>query len=110
MRGAIIPFPQYAFTAWCWVEKIKHFTFTFKVCIGKHLSDAVSVQNDLKQGESLSPLPSNFALVNAIRKIQENREGLELNGTHQLQFCTDVNLLADNINTIKENKVGLEEN
>jgi hypothetical protein len=34
----------------------------------------------------------------AIRKVQENEVGLELNGTHQL-----FNLLGDSINTIKEN-------
>jgi hypothetical protein len=53
---------------------------------------------------AMSPLLFNFALESAIRKVLEIQMGLKLNGTHQLLAYADVmNLLGDNIDTLKKN-------
>jgi hypothetical protein len=84
------------------------------------LSGKCPIQNGLKQGDALLPLFFNFTLEYANRKVNESQMGLKLNGTHQFLVYDDhVNLLGDNINTIKENtddfidaskEVGLEVN
>jgi hypothetical protein len=74
-----------------------------KVRLGKHFSDSFPIQNGLKQEDALSPLLFNFTLEYAIKKAQENQVEQKLNGIHKLlAYANAVNLLGDNIDTIKK--------
>jgi hypothetical protein len=91
-----------------------------EIRIGKHSFVNFPVQNGLKQGDSFSSLLFNFAFEYVIRKVQVNEVSLKLNGMHQLLvYADDINLLGDNVGTIKKNtetliniskEVGLEVN
>ena len=70
--------------------------------------DRFPIRNGLKQGDALPPMLFNFALEIAIRRVQVNRDGLRLNGTHQLlAYADEVNVLAASIYTLKENSEAL---
>ena len=70
--------------------------------IGNHLFSSFPTKNSLKQRDALSPLLFNFAPQYAIRKVQETKLGLDMNGTHQvLAYADNVNLIGDDIRTIE---------
>jgi hypothetical protein len=78
------------------------------VHIGKFQSVKFPIQNGMKQGDALSPLLSNCASVYAFRMVQENQEGLKLNGTHELLANTDdINTVEESVDTIKKSTEAL---
>ena len=75
-----------------------------RVRVGRFLSDAFPIHCGLKQVDALSPLISNFALEYAIRRVQENRIVLDMNGKYQLiVYADDVSMLGEQTQTIREN-------
>jgi hypothetical protein len=79
-----------------------------KILMYKHLSDTFPIHNSLKEEAALSSLLSNFVLGQALRKVRGTQMGLKWYGTHQLLvYADDVNLLWDNINTVKKSTEAL---
>ena len=72
------------------------------------MSDVFPIRNGFKQGDALLPLLFNFALKYAIRRVQVIKDGLKLNGTHQLLvYAEDVNILGGSTHIMKENEEAL---
>ena len=79
-----------------------------RVRVIKNLSEMFPIRNGLKKGDARSPLLFNFALEDAIKRVQVKQDGLKLNGTHQLLAYADyVNILGGSVNTVKENAEAL---
>jgi len=55
-----------------------------RVRVDKNLSGLFTFRNGFRQGGAISPLLFNCFLEYAIRRIQVNKDGLKLNGIHQL--------------------------
>jgi len=71
------------------------------VRVDKNLSEMFPIRNVLKQGDAISPLVFNFASEYAIKRVQVNRDGLKLNGTHQLlAYADDVNILGGSVHIV----------
>ena len=74
------------------------------VRIGKKLSDMFPAKNVWKQGDALSLSLCNFALEDAVRRVQVNQDGLKLNGNHQLLVYADgVNILGGSVHSVQKN-------
>ena len=56
---------------------------------GKHLSSMFPIKNGFKQRGVLLQLLLTFALKYPIRRVQENQDGLKLNGIHHLLVYAD---------------------
>jgi len=80
-----------------------------KVWVGKHLNDMFPIENGLRQGDALTPLLFNLALLYAITRVQVNKDGLKINRTHQrLVYADDVRIWGRSIHTIKRYEEALE--
>jgi hypothetical protein len=110
-----LPFCPIPFAVSCIIQNIlifsKRSVFSFysgapdyrlNVVKGKQLSRPIPIAEFLHLGEPNEFISTAFQFC--FRKVQENQVGLKLNGTHQLLvYADDVNILGDDICTIKKN-------
>jgi len=66
--------------------------------VGKDLTYVFPIRNFSKQGDALTPLLFNLALLFTIRRVQVNQDGMILNGTYQLLvYADDINKLVESV-------------
>jgi hypothetical protein len=67
------------------------------------------LRNRLKQGNALSSLLFNFVLEHVIRRVEVYKNGLKLNGTHELLVYVgdDVNILGGSVRIIEKSSEAL---
>jgi len=64
-------------------------------------SDMFTIRNGVQQGDDLSPMPFNFPLEYAIKRVQVNQNGFKLKDTHQLfDYADDVNILEEKYGSV----------
>jgi hypothetical protein len=71
----------------------------YQVRVDNIMSEAFSVETGLKQGDALSPLLFNIALEKAVRVLQNEARGLNLD-EHQIKvlgFADDLNILGESL-------------
>ncbi|KAJ4431821.1 hypothetical protein ANN_20426 [Periplaneta americana] len=95
--------------------QLKEIVGFWTACEDEKITDAVTWLHARAQND-----PVNYISKIGARKVKDNREGLELNGLHQLLvYADDVNLLGENPQMIRENttilleaskEIGLEVN
>ena len=72
------------------------------------MSDMFPFKYGLQQGDALSPLLFNFALVYAVGRVHGKQDGWKSDGKHQLLvYAEDVNILGGSIHTVRKYTDGL---
>jgi hypothetical protein len=83
----------------------------YQMRVDNTLSNALEVNNGLKQGDALSPMLFNLVLEKTIRKIQKETTGITI-GERKIQvlgFTDDLNILGNSLNDTKRAAQVLEQ-